>query len=311
MQMIFAIKPHLSGKGLVVCALLHCLVIPVAAGQAVGPADNTFYNKTRQGWFWYENPPAAKEKQDDKPDQTPHSMVSLNAFSIEDLWNMHPDDFQNLLNGLQKQAVQFPSEQNVLEYLTIQDIARRKALAYTHTASYVTQKYSNLFRLNQVYPTAGPGVTARVQMQQGEIAETLASGKADHALLFFVNPHCSFCEKQRQILSYFIEKYGWPIRTVDISKETDGAARFNIIVTPTLLLIKRGHTESMPVATGVITLSELERKLYRAIRFLQGKTDSDNFMLYDFQENSALDPGSILGGDSQPWNRAQLGDAWE
>lgn len=305
MQMTFATRQCLFGKGLAVCVLMLCLIIPANAGQAAGPGNNTFYDQARQGWFWYENPPVAMEKQEDKPENTPHDMLSLNAFSTEDLWNMHPDDFQNLLNGLQKQAVQFPSEQNVLQYLTIQDIARRKALAYTHTASYVTQKYSNLFRMNQVYPTAGPGVTARVQMQQGEIAETLASGKADHALLFFINPHCSFCEKQRQILGYFIEKYGWQIRTVDISKETDAAARFNITVTPTLLLIKRGHAESMPVATGVIALSELERKLYRAIRFLRGKTDSDNFMLYDFQENSALDPESILGGDSQPWNRAQ------
>ena len=305
MRMTFATRRYLFGKWFVLFSLLFCLTLRATLAHAAGSDDSTFYDKARQGWFWYENPPPAAEEQKDKPMTTSRDMISLDAFSIEDLWNMHPDDFQNLLNDVQKQAVQFPTEQNVLEYLTIQDIARRKALAYTHTASYVTQKYSDLFRMNQVYPTAGPGVTARVQMQRDEVAETLNLGKADHALLFFVNPHCSYCEKQRQILAYFVEKYGWQIRTVDISKEPDAAARFNITVTPTLLLIKKGNPESMPVATGVIALSELERKLYRAIRYLGGMTGGDNFLLYDFQEDSALDPKSILNGRPQPWNPTQ------
>lgn len=305
MQTTSATRRYLSGNCLTLLTLLFCLMLGATVAHAADPVDNTFYDKARQGWFWYEDPPEAVEEQEGEPQTKHRDTISLDTLSIEDLWNMHPDDFQNLLNGAQKQAVQFPTEQNVLEYLTIQDIARRKALAYTHTAAYVTQKYSNQFRMNQVYPTAGPGVTARVQMQRDEIAETLNLGKADHALLFFVNPHCSYCEKQRQILAYFIEKYGWQIRTVDISKDPDAALRFNITVTPTLLLIKKGHSESMPVATGVIALSELERKLYRAIRYLGGKTGGDNFLLYDFQEDSALDPQSILNGRSQPWNPIQ------
>jgi len=45
-----------------------------------------------------------------------------------------------------------------MEDLTMQDIARRKALAYTNATMYVTQKYGELFNVNQVYPTAGPGM---------------------------------------------------------------------------------------------------------------------------------------------------------
>jgi len=56
----------------------------------------------------------------------------------------------------------------------------------------------------------------------------------------------------------------------------------------------------MPVATGVITLSELERKLYQAIRYLRGETAMDSFMTYNFQKGGAFDPASILG-KKQPW----------
>ena len=57
----------------------------------------------------------------------------------------------------------------------------------------------------------------------------------------------------------------------------------------------------MPVATGVIPLSELERKLYQAIRSLRGETTGDTFMLYDFQKGSSLDPAAILNTGKPPW----------
>jgi conjugal transfer pilus assembly protein TraF len=216
---------------------------------------------------------------------------------------MYPDDFQELLNVLQKTAVQAPTEQNIMEYLTMQDIARRKALAYTNATMYVTQKHSELFNVNHVYPTAGPGVTARVRMQQNEISQTISRAGNDHALLFFVSPGCGFCAKQAGILAYFRDKYGWQIKTVDISRNINAAARFNITITPTLLLIKKGQEKYMTVTSGVIALSELERKLYRAIRYMQGNTQEDTFLMYDFQKGSAFDPSSILDKGSQPWKR--------
>jgi len=299
--------------------LLFCLVCLPATVTGASGADllsgnsgNRFYQDTKHGWFWYEDPPPEQDKKDkDEKAQKPpqkRNLPSLSSYTVKELWNMYPDDFQELLNVLQKKAVQAPTEQNITEYLTMQDIARRKALAYANAAMYVTQKHADLFSVNQVYPTAGPGVTARVQMQRTEISQTINRAGADHALIFFVQPGCGFCEKQAGILAYFRDKYGWPIKTVDISRNIKAASRFNITVTPTLLLVKKGQDKYMTVATGVIALTELERKLYRAIRFLKGSTRGDNFMMYDFQKGSTLDPASILNRDKQPWENRRILD---
>jgi conjugal transfer pilus assembly protein TraF len=275
------------------------------AGNAIAAdQENRFYDDTRHGWFWYEDPPPTQDAKEVEPDpirKPPRNIQSLEHYSIDQLWNMYPDDFQELLNVLQKKAVQAPTEQNIMEYLTMQDIARRKALAYTNATMYVTQKYGELFNVNHVYPTAGPGITARVRMQQNEIFQTISRAGNDHALIFFVSPGCGFCEKQAGILAYFKDKYGWQIKTVDISRNINAAARFNITITPTLLLIKKEQEKYMTVTSGVIALSELERKLYRAIRYLQGSIQGDNFLMYDFQKGSAFDPTSILNKGKQPW----------
>ncbi len=301
MQMTFSIKPCRSGSLIMICLLLmgHAAL----AADPSATTGNRFYQDTKHGWFWYEDPPPELKKKKNKPGKTlvSHGSSSLDQYSINDLWNMYPDDFQELLNHVQKKAVQAPTERNILKYLVIQDVARRKALAYTNATMYVTQKYGDLLNVGQVYPMAGPGVTARVEMQKQEILQTISRAGNNHALLFFVKPGCGFCAKQARILAYFRDKYHWQVKTVDISRNTNAAARFNITMTPTLLLIKRGGDTYMPVSVGVIALSELERKLYRAIRHLQGNTKGNNFLMYDFQRGSALDPTSIFNKGRQPW----------
>ena len=59
----------------------------------------------------------------------------------------------------------------------------------------------------------------------------------------------------------------------------------------------------MTVASGVIAMTELERKLFRAIRLQQGDTSEDTFLMYDFQKGSAFDPTSILHKGKQPWRK--------
>jgi conjugal transfer pilus assembly protein TraF len=276
-------------------------------------SPSEFYSKAKEGWFWYHDPVPEKEPEKDTvkkntvitteagPKQFETRNPSLENYTVKEVWNMHPDEFQGLLNGVQKKAVQAPNEKNILEYAIIQDIARRKALAFANATQFVNQKYSDKFNINQAYPSAAPGVSARVQEQQAEIAGTITAARDDHALLFFVAPGCGFCDKQGAILTYFVEKYAWQIKPIDIGQHTALAARFNITSTPTMLLIKNGTEKHMPVAVGVVALSELERTLYQAIRYLAGDTNIDTYQTYDFQKGGALDPGSILEKEAQPW----------
>ena len=152
--------------------------------------------------------------------------------------------------------------------------------------------------MNGVYPATTPGIEARVQMEQKEIFDTISTARNDHAILFFWKPGCGYCEKQVGILKYFTEKYGWQIKPIDITKQTDLASRFNITVTPTLLLIQQGNEKFMPLSVGVISLAEMEQNLYRAIRYMNGDTDIETFTNTDYEKGGPLDPRSILKGGS-------------
>jgi conjugal transfer pilus assembly protein TraF len=271
------------------CSL--ALALSCLAGSAMAQ-DTQFYQDAKKGWFWYEAT-LLEAKEEQVQESMPKPLPSLTDYSTEQLWDMHPDDFQALLMEFQKKAVQRPTEGNVHEYLTMQDLARRKAAAYANVASYVIQKYADL-DVGREYPVAAPGVIARVKMQKDEVTATIRDAAVDHALLFFVSPGCSYCEEQQQILRYFTDRYGWQIKEIDVDAKPEIAARFGIQTTPTLLLIAKNRSDYIPVASGVVALDELERSLYRSIRLLNGQITPQEYSVYDFQKGGGLDPESIL-----------------
>jgi len=274
------------------------LVIFLLSSNDASCEQKKFYDDTKRGWFWYEDPVVEKKDEEQRPEQT--QAPSLRSYTIEKLWGMHPDEFQSLLKEIQKKAVQNPTEENVLEYLTIQDVARRKAAAYANVVAYVIQKHPEL-DLAQAYPTATPGVNARVRQQRHEIASVITSAKNDHALIYFMQQGCPYCVEQSRILAYFTDKYDWQVKAIDIHARPGLAARFGIEITPSLLLIKKGHAEYWPVSVGVVSLTELEERLYRAIRLLRGEVSPQEYSTYEFQEGGPFDPTAILDRREQPW----------
>lgn len=267
-----------------------------AAEPKEGSPEKYYFSPPKVGWYWYHDPKPdePEDRQDPEVQQSPREPEVGQKYTKDELYDMYPDRFQDLLKVRLKTAVQFPTEENVEDYLTMQDIARRKAAAFTSAVQYVTQKNAATFSVNDVYPGTTPGMEARIQMQQKEIEGTIGGTRNDHAILFFWKPDCGFCEKQVGILKYFSEKYGWEIKPINIAEQHDLAARFNITTTPTLLLIRQGSEQYMPISVGVISLAEMEQKLYQAIRYLNGDTDIDTFTNTDFEKGGTLDPRAIL-----------------
>ena len=243
-----------------------------------------YYKDYKRGWFWYEEqkaPDAPKEEQK-------HRIPSMKEYTVEQLWDMHPDDFQALLMDFQKKAVWRPTPENVEEYYYVQDIARRKALAFTNVAEYVMQKNPEL-SLSKDYPTVIPGQNALVRSREKEVSERIMQAKDDFGLLFFYSSTCEYCEEQEKIMRFFESQYGWEIKRIDFTREQGLAERFGVTIVPSILLVYRDSTEAIPVSAGVISLSEMEDKIYRGVRLLAGEITPQEYSIYDFQKGGAFD----------------------
>jgi conjugal transfer pilus assembly protein TraF len=271
------------------------------AKDALAPGQSVpYYQDCKRGWFWYE------QKAPDKPgEETPklqpeqkRRVPSLSDYTVEQLWDMYPDDFQALLIDFQKKAVWRPTPENVEEYYYVQDIARRKALAFTNVAGYVMQKDPEL-SVDKDYPTVIPGQNAMVRSREEEVRERITRAKGDHGLLFFYAPACEYCLEQEKIIQYFESQYGWEIKRIDFTKEKGTADMLGVTIVPTILLVRKGSAEAIPVSAGVISVAEMEEKIYRGVRLLAGEITPQEYSIYDFQKGGAFDvtkPAMKKGG---------------
>ena len=247
-----------------------------------------YYTDSAKGWWWYQKEPEKKAEQPDRKQQPTKTLPPLKGYTYEQIWELHPDRFQEFAEALKKQAVQKPSEANVKAYFEVQEIARKKALAFANVAQYVWQKYPEL-TTKKDYPITTPGNLARIARITEERQRTLRDNRDDFALLYFQQSDCSYCDEQSRILEWFTTETGWTVKQVNIMENPGLAAKFNVDITPTLILIQKGNQEYLPVSAGVISADEIEDKAYRAVRLLKGEITPEEYSLYEFQKGGGFD----------------------
>ena len=295
-----------SEKKLMFRVLILCQVVLLfttgtpCAGEPPFMEENgkAYYGDAKRGWWWYEKIPLEKRDRDEKVEDGKKRSPRLSDYTMEELWNMYPDDFQAVLMAFQKKAVQVPSENNVREYYVVQDLARRKSLAFANVSAAVMQKYPDL-SVAADYPITAPGKNAEVSQRTDEIESRIRSAREEFALIYFSSAGCPYCAEEGSILSRFVEKYGWEIREIDIEREAAVSSVFGIETTPTLLLIYRGRADHITVSAGVASLAEIEEKLYRGIRLLKNEITPEEYSLYEFQRGGAFDVRAPLRRDKR------------
>ncbi len=260
--------------------------IPVREGDRVVSVI-PYYKDYKRGWYWYER--EQHKKDESRTDVAPkHRIPVLKDYTAQMLWDMYPDDFQALLMDFQKKAVMSPSESNVAEYYYVQDIARRKSLAFANVTATVMQRYPEL-SVAKDYPTATPGRSALTRMEQDEVAKKIRASAADYGLIYFFSPTCQYCIEQEKIVRYFEDRYSWEVKRIDLTQNTGLAPLFNVTTVPTIILVYRHSGDPITVSAGVVSLEDMEERIYRGIRLLAGEISPEEYSLYEFQRGSTFD----------------------
>lgn len=252
-------------------------VPPVFAGDTAPNEPQAYYDDRQGGWYWYEKEEIPEKKEDTLP-------------NMEVLWNMHPDEFSDLREQVTKKAVQNPTEENVLNYLMMVDISKKKSVAFSSVVALVGQKNPAFAGNESSSPNNAPGQRAMREQRESEINQTIANNIDGFAIIMFTADGCGFCDSQSDILEYFNNMFGWPIRKVNINENPAMATKFQVEMTPTLILVQRESGDFMPLSSGVISMSDLKLRLYRSIRHMQGGATPEQWFMHEYERNKGGDP---------------------
>ncbi len=276
-------------------AMLFLLISTSAYPEEIATTiEHTCENKEpKHGWFWYCYEPPAEEEEKQIEDQKLPRLPKLSDYSYEDMWNMHPQEFRKLLDDLKNKAVMTLATKDVEDYLHVMNIARRKSLAFSNVATYVRQVNPALTSTAD-YPVAAPGRRAMMRQRISNVSVEIASARMNYGLVYFYSKDCPYCVEQTGILRFFQDKHGWDITGVDINLKPRAAERFNVERVPFILLVSKKTEGYIPLASGVVSLADLEKRLYRGIRLLSGETTPQDWTLYEYQRGGIFDVSAPL-----------------
>ena len=254
-------------------------------------AGDTFWDDRKRGYFWYEEPILEAPKDEDRYVKNqpvsiqPHGNSSPDSYSYEDLFDLHPDRFQVVIDARLKHAVHRPTEENVLRFLEAADVAKKKSRMMASVAGYVAMQNPRLTGESR-YPYSQPGRSVYLQQRSTEIKANLDNFKDQYAIIAFNKAGCGFCEAQEEILARFENLNGWTVRRIDIGGNPQLAAKFEVEITPTLLLVSRATQASQIISSGVISFDELNKRIYQLVRLMEGRTDLQQFYNMDFYKSA-------------------------
>jgi len=284
---------HKNASASILCIAMAILLFAIVPAYA-GAADETKegYIDSRREWYFYKKEKIKPDTDEKKVEQKPAPSVS--EMSVTDLWNMHPDQFKDLIEATHKRMVQYPEDDKAMgEWVYLKDIARRKSMAVASSESAYIQRHPE-YNMSKDNPISSPGRAVLYKEQRDTIESRIRLEKENFGMIFFYEPGCGYCEEQSNILRYFIKKYNWDIKGVDITRELNAKTQFNIVTTPTLLLVQRSSGESMTISVGVVSLDEIEGTLYRSIRLLNKEITPEQWNVYDFQKGGLMDPLGLM-----------------
>ncbi len=252
--------------------------------QPAAPAED---KEVKRGYWFYKKPkepePAAEEAK--AQGMPPMSEPPKEA----DLLKMPPKQVEKLVEDYRQYALYTMEPEKVRWYYQMVDFARRRARAFMNVTEVVMLGNPSL-NMNTEYPVNAPGSNARIARRETTIQQRLNSEGGNAALIMLTSQGCGYCEAQRGILKFFQQKYGWPVREVDIGQHPEAVSRFGTSSTPSIFLIVKDSQDWMPVAVGVESLPKLEENSYRAIRMLHGETTAQQWTTNEYEDGGMLDP---------------------
>lgn len=284
-----------------IAVVLSSGALPVHAGRYYTDSD-------RPGFWWGNDPPEKIEEKPEEP-QKPQSQspeekkpaepkkyewesrkeFKFSDFTPQQLLYMEPKEMGALIDAFKDQSVRTLKEDHVHDLYRMLDMMRRKADAFKNVQQMVVNKYLDVSMEHDV--TMIPdGQDAIKQTRLDEVKQRIASAINEYGLIYFYKPNCPYCEAEEKILRFFHDSRHFEIKPINIQERPDLATMFNVTITPTLILVKKGNEGFQPISYGVISEPELDYRVFSTIRLMEGQIQPEQYGVREYERGGAYDP---------------------
>jgi len=234
--------------------------------------DDSYWRDRERGWFWYDDPlPERNEAPKPKSKVVPTISAPTAPKKASELVEF--EALQKRVEDLRNIAIINPSEQNIRNYLDIQNFVIEKASTFTDVAQRVIWATPELDPTVTGRPVNAKALEVFDREQAGARTNTVAQLSQTHALFFFFRSDCPYCHQFAPLLRDFEAKFG--LKIVPISVDGGGLPEFrnprvdngiartlDVRQVPALFLAEPRGGKITPIGYGVLSESELLERIY-------------------------------------------------
>lgn len=253
---------------------LSILIPFFACANEISSRNPNFFDTpdTCKGWFCYKD---IQEQDSQQSKQDEQLSTFAETIDWEEVWTIPPEDLKKLINETLSWAQQAPDDENrMLTYLSLQGVAMRRAKAFQEAWSAAILKYPILDEGVQRSPTTA-ATNLEIIAEREDRRKAISQMCDQMGLIFFFSPACAYCEKEKVIISSFIDKWDWRnLTAINIHEHPDLAAEYGVQVVPDIWVV--GNTDQgirqTRLKAGLAEHADIERGLLSAWNQWFGKS---------------------------------------
>jgi conjugal transfer pilus assembly protein TraF len=230
--------------------------------------EYNFYERSREGWYWYKDEIKGETPKNDE--KAVLQKMQPDKFTYQQLWNMNPDRLEAVLTDRQKLAVRDPSEKNVLSYLVVHEIIKRKSAAFSLVATRLAKKLLKPEQIDEKTTAKTPS-----KINRDDFDQILTANAGNFALLVFERAGCHYCEEQQQAIELFQQTFNWTVKHLDINQYGTMAKQYGIDITPSIIMLSKSAGRAIEISKGLVTFDELKERIIQGIPYLTREVNSN------------------------------------
>ena len=283
-------KKIVRGFIVMVCTVLAPVVARAGSLPDQHPSSprlaNEFYERAREGWFWYQDP-VEEDETDAVVRPVTLATLPLEAWldpakyrsllkrvpiEQEDLSTLPAGMLRELASAKREAALDAPTPETVKTYIIAQRAVFKRSEDFTSMWQLAMFTNPQLDFATE-HPTSQFGHDVEAQATQEVDERLLSSARANHVgLFFFFTSTCRFCQEQSKILKLFantcqIEVFpvtldGQGLKEFPKAAADNGMAeRVSLQKVPTIYLAIPQENFLVPIGSGVMTFNELRERV--------------------------------------------------
>lgn len=222
-----------------------------------GCQSNGFFEKHAEGWHWYEDSIQKPEGRDQKKEE---------QFSTEKIEAQRKNLEQKLHTAIVK-----PTRENIIAYIITQKALMDQSQRFSEAWQRVVMTTPSLDE-TLIYPVDQNARHVYYSERNKEITKRIKDLSQEYGLFFFFRKTCPYCHHFAPVVKHFAEKYGWSVLAISLdggalpefpyARHDNGIAlRLQVTHVPALIALHPQSGQTIPLAYGLISESEIENRV--------------------------------------------------